>query len=102
MNNQEEEQNNNTLINNRIFQKKVVTLHYRKEENIINPLNIIIMLQLSASEEQTLEYIPESIKDNINEYVSDMEMYTTSEDMMLMLTEQELKDLASILYQIQP
>lgn len=60
------------------------------------------MLQLSASEEQTLEYILESIKDNINEYVSDMEMYTTSEDMMLMLTEQELKDLASILYQIQP
>ena len=77
-------------------------MHYRKEENIINPLNIIIMLQLSASEEQTLEYILESIKDNINEYVSDMEMYTTSEDMMLMLTEQELKDLASILYQIQP
>ena len=60
------------------------------------------MLQLSASEEQTLEYILESVKDNINEYVPDMDMYTTSEDMMLMLTKQELKDLASILYQIQP
>lgn len=60
------------------------------------------MLQLSASEEQTLEYILESIKDNINEYVSDMEMYTTSEDMMLMLTGKQLEDLASILYKIQP
>lgn len=60
------------------------------------------MLQLSASEEQTLEYILESIKDNINEYVSDMEMYTTSEDMMLMLTAKQLEDLASILYKIQP
>lgn len=60
------------------------------------------MLQLSASEETTLEYILESVKDNINEYVPDMDMYTTSEDMKLMLTEHQLKDLASILYQIQP
>lgn len=60
------------------------------------------MLQLSASEETTLEYILESVKDNINEYVPDMDMYATSEDMMLMLTGEQLEDLASILYKIQP
>lgn len=60
------------------------------------------MLQLSASEETTLEYILESVKDNINEYVPDMDMYATSEDMMLMLTGVQLEDLASILYKIQP
>lgn len=60
------------------------------------------MLQLSASEKQTLEYLLEIVTDNISEYEPDMEMYTTSETMMLMLSEQQLKDLASILHQIKP
>ena len=76
-------------------------MHYRKEENIINPLNIIIMLQLSASEEQTLEYILESVTDNISEYVPDMEMYATSDNMMFFFSEEEIQDLKNILSKIQ-
>ena len=76
-------------------------MHYRKEENIINPLNIIIMLQLSASEEQTLEYILESVTDNISEYVPDMEMYATSDNMMFFFSEEQIQDLKNILSKIQ-
>ena len=76
-------------------------MHYRKEENIINPLNIIIMVQLSASEEQTLEYILESVTDNISEYVPDMEMYATSDNMMFFFSEEQIQDLKNILSKIQ-
>ena len=59
------------------------------------------MLQLSASEEQTLEYILESVTDNISEYVPDMEMYATSDNMMFFFSEEQIQDLKNILSKIQ-
>lgn len=49
----------------------------------------------------TIEHVLESVQDNTSDYIDDMEMYVTEDNFMLMLTQQEVENIKSILAKLQ-
>lgn len=58
-------------------------------------------MEFTFDELLTIEHILESVQDNTTDYIDDMEMYLTDDNFMLMLTQQEVENIKSILAKLQ-